>query len=177
MKYLCATSCLVAILFAVPGFAQTGDEFVSRGLDALKAHDAAKAMEYFDRALQADPRNRVAALQRGQMLLRMGEAKMAISDFTTVILADPVNAEAYDGRGQAKMMLKVADTGGALADFGRAIEVAPDQPMPLLVRASYLIQLRDRDGAQKDLERALPLASGSLAASIAEMLARLNTLH
>jgi Tfp pilus assembly protein PilF len=159
---------------ALPAWAETASALVQKGEAALAAHDAATAMESFDKALELDPKNGIASFERAKILLKINEAKGAIADFTLAIIADPKNAAAYDGRGEAKMKLKQPDVNGALEDFQLGIDAAPEKPDPLLVRASYFVQLGNLAGARQDLEKARALADGKLAEAITKMLGHLN---
>jgi Tfp pilus assembly protein PilF len=161
-------------ILAQPCQAESAADLVRKGEAALAAHDAATAMKNFDAALEIDPKNGVASFERAKMLLKLDEAKGAISDFTVAIVSDSKNAAAFDGRGEAKMKLKQPDAKGAFEDFQQAIDAAPDKPEPLLIRASYLVQIGDLSAARLDLEKARPLADGQTADAITKMLGRLN---
>lgn len=166
--------CFFLCSFALHSLAETSTDLVQKGEAALAAHDAATAMQSFDKALELDPKNGFAAFDRAKMLLKINEATGAISDFTVAIIADPNNAAAFDGRGEAKMKLNEPDAKGAFEDFQSGIDAAPDKPEPLLVRASYFVQVGNLAGAKADLEKARTLADGPTADAIAHMLARLK---
>ncbi len=161
-------------IFTTPSLAETAADYLQKGEAALAAHDAAAAMQSFDKALELDPKNGAAAFDRGKMLLKIGETTSAISDFTVAIIADPKNAAALDGRGEAKMKLKQPDAKGAFEDFQLGIDAAPDKPDPLLVRASYFVEFGNMAGARTDLEKARSLADDQTAAVISQMLTRLK---
>jgi Tfp pilus assembly protein PilF len=167
-------SLFLCSLLATPSFAETAAELVQKGEAALAQHDAATAMQNFDKAMELDPQNGPAAFNRAKIRLKIGELPGAISDFTIAIIADPKNAAAYDGRGQTKLKLKQPDPKGAFEDFQLGINAAPDRAEPLLVRASYFIQFGNFAGAKADLEKALPLADEKTAEGITRMLARLK---
>jgi len=160
--------------FATPSWSETAVELIQKGEAALASHDAATAMQSFDKALELDPNNGAAAFDRAKIRLKIGDTKGAIADFTTAIIADPKNAAAFDGRGQTKLKLKQPDAKGAFEDFQLGIEAAPQKPEPLLVRASYFIQLGNIAGAKADLEKARPLADAQTAVVITQMLERLK---
>lgn len=164
----------LAFMAAPLAHAETATGYVQKGETALAARDAASAMQAFDKALELDPQNGTAAFERGKMKLKIGEAKGAVADFTVAILANAVNVEAYLGRGEAKMKLQPPDSKGALDDFQLAVAAAPQRPEPLLVRASYLMQMGDMRGAKADLESALPMTEGQAADSIHQILERLK---
>ncbi len=174
MRLRLAFSALVICLLAIEGHAETASDLVQKGEAALANHDAAAAMQNFDKALEMDPNNGAAAFDRAKMLLKVGEARQAIADFTISIVADPKNAAALDGRGQAKMALKQPEVKSAFEDFTQAIATSPDKPEPLLVRASYLVQFGKLAEAKEDLEKARSLADEKTAAAISQMLARMQ---
>ena len=63
-----------------------------------------------------------------------GRYNQAIEDYTSALSLDPNLTRAYAGRGHAHRRLRHHDA--ALADFGQAIRLAPDQPLHLINRGA-----------------------------------------
>ncbi len=63
----------------------------------------------------------------------------------------------------AQNAIKAGDTASAHAAFNRAVELAPDDPAPLLARAQFLSNQHDEAGAKADLDRlnSMPLQSAA----------------
>ncbi len=68
------------------------------------------------------------------------------------------------------MKLPEPDASGAFEDFRSGIDSAPDRPEPLLVRASYYLQIGNVAEAVKDMENARKLADPQTADEITKML-------
>ena len=147
---------------------------MQKGETALSLHDGVAAMESFDKALELDPTNGPAAFDRAKMLMKVGEQRAAIADFTIAIIGDPKNAAAFDGRGEAKMKLPEPDTSGAFEDFQSGINLPLTGLEPLLVRASYYLQVGNVAAAVKDMENARKLADPQTADAITKMLDKFN---
>ncbi len=96
----------------------------------------------------------------------------SIAAARSATLLDPGLGAAWLVLGEAQTVRHSRD---ALDALGRAIELAPGDPRPLLLRARIRRELRDRAGAQEDAARALALDARSAAAHVE--LARLALLR
>jgi tetratricopeptide (TPR) repeat protein/predicted aspartyl protease len=76
--------------------------------------------------------------------------------------APPTDAEGFGRRGAVS--LAQHDIKGAIADFGRAIAMAPAEPRYLVQRAAALLQAEQPVAARADLDHALTLAPADVSA-------------
>lgn len=116
---ICAVMLLLVPLTGFHGgraetYAKMADRSAARG-------DVDAAIQYLDRAVEADPKFTKGYMGRAFLHLKKGTRDLAIRDFTTAITLNPEVAEAYMGRG-----LVHADAGEralADADFKKACEL------------------------------------------------------
>lgn len=105
---------------------------------------------------ELNPKDALAFAERGNKKLAYKDYKGATSDFTKAIEIDPTFAKAYYCR--AYTLTNWGAPNRALADFTKAIELEPDT-LYYLGRALVKSNLKDRAGAQQDLEKASKLGS------------------
>ena len=93
------------------------------------------------------------ALQQARDFAAMGETAAAITTLRALIAREPKHARA---RGfLAELLEKRGDSEGALAELGRAIDVAPDDVVILCQRALLLTTKGRYDAAEADLRNAV----------------------
>ncbi len=92
------------------------------------------ALEEFAESLTANPRDALALLGRGKLLLQQGKLDEAIADFDSCLLLAPSESEAHTYRGWA--WKRKGDNERALADFDRAIELNPRDALACRVRGA-----------------------------------------
>ncbi len=80
-----------------------------------------KAILYLDKAIEKDPENIYAIMNRGVDKSILGNSEGAINDYTRIIEIDEGNALAYLNRGKNKKRLK--DFKGAIEDFEKAVKI------------------------------------------------------
>jgi tetratricopeptide (TPR) repeat protein len=163
---------LFAICFSASAAAQTADELVLRGQNALRGMDVQSAMQAFDQALKLDAKNAKAAFERGRIFLKMGEHKLAVADFTTTILADPKHGRAFARRGEAYVALKNPDA--AFADFASGIAAEPDIAELRVIRAIQRLKIGNLVGAREDVDAALKIAKPEERAALEAILLRIK---
>jgi hypothetical protein len=76
------------------------------------------SLQYLTKATQMDPRNSMAHLVRGNVLVKLEKADDAISAFDVAIRTDPNNAAAYNARG--KVRAQQQQNLGAMEDLSKA---------------------------------------------------------
>lgn len=84
-----------------------------------------KAIQVLDKAIEADPQNISALLDRGIDKALINDAGGAIEDYTKVLAIDQDNGLALLNRGKSKM--KAEDYCGAVVDFNHAVEAQSRQ--------------------------------------------------
>jgi tetratricopeptide (TPR) repeat protein len=79
-----------------------------------------EAIPLLDKAIEKDPKNIYALINRGVDKSILGDYKGAIEDYSTIIKIDPDNTLAYLNRGKNKKRLD--DFQGSIEDFEKAIK-------------------------------------------------------
>ncbi len=128
--------------------ALTPDEvsrLLSETLDALNARDFGRAVELASRVLASDPANSEAYFLRGVAHNNMLRYQLAIDDFTRAIGIVPYDWVLYVFRGEA--YFSQGETGEALTDFDKAIELNPRYTRAFSNRAFLYDRLGDRANA------------------------------
>lgn len=110
-----------------------------------------------------DPGNLDARLQYGQLARMAGEREEALAQADAVIAADPSRSTAYLLRGQVLEQLKRPEE--ARASYEKAIEIAKDDPAPLVVLADFLERNGDRPAAEPLLQKLVSVKPGFPASS------------
>lgn len=109
------------------------------------------------KALKDDPKNPENYYDIGLVFQRSGSHKQAIESFSMYIAIPGVKAESvadgYNNRGISHRALKNFDQ--ANADYTKAIELKPTDPMPLVNRGNIHAQLRKTDLALADYAKAI----------------------
>jgi tetratricopeptide (TPR) repeat protein len=106
-------------------------------------------------ALQQNPRDIEAYMQRGVLQAKLDRQVPAIADYTEAIRLDPNHAIAYNNRAVAKLNLK--DYWGAYLDYNQVVRIKPDRAITYNNRAVTRHQLGDCKGAIADLRIAAEL--------------------
>ncbi|WP_373541894.1 hypothetical protein [Chamaesiphon sp.] len=86
-----------------------------------------------DAALQQNPQDLDARLQRGILHARLARYLPAITDYTEVIRLAPDRAIAYNNRAAAKLNMK--DYRGAYLDYSQVLRILPEQAITYNNRA------------------------------------------
>ena len=119
---------VVVLLAAVPlGLhfldRRAADAATRSGKAAINSKQYSQAVDYFNRAVQIDPKCTPAYHGRGVAYFHQGEWDRAIADFTQAIHLDSTDARSRYDRGVAYS--RVEDYDRALTDFGEAIRLKP----------------------------------------------------
>jgi tetratricopeptide (TPR) repeat protein len=113
------------------------------------------APAYFDRRVQADPKDTWALFMRGSIWLEKGEPDVAMKDFVECIRLDPTNADYYNARGAAWQDKKDSDR--AIQDYDEAIRLDPKKVDTLYNRGVVWVDKKAYDKASKDYDEAFRL--------------------
>ncbi len=114
-----------------------------------------QSLAALDTAIQQNPRDLDAYLQRGRLNAKLDRSLLAIADYTEVIRLDPRNAAAYNDRAMVKLNLK--DYWGAYLDYTQVVRIVPEKAIVYNNRAAARHQLGDCKGAIADLRIAAEL--------------------
>lgn len=123
--------------------------------EGLRGKGVAEARAAYDRALEKDPGDLKARLNRGAVRIRQGDAKGALEDLDMVLRATPDNAVALRERMAARRMLE--DYDGALEDSAAAIANGMRVPDMYVARALLRAAKGDLAGAIAECDEALKL--------------------
>jgi tetratricopeptide (TPR) repeat protein len=144
-------------------------------LSALTFHQCRIWKDSFalwNRALEVDPGNAMAYLNRGSLKQDGGAVDAAIEDYTRSLELNPADSRSpYDTVIRVRTLVnrgalrrQKGDLAGALADVEEAIRVEPSGGNAYTVRASVRRARGDLDGAEADLDRAVALSPQSVEA-------------
>jgi tetratricopeptide (TPR) repeat protein len=149
-KYLLSKLTLLSTiaLAATPLLAMAAPEPIS-------APTAQPNIASLDAALQQNPKDVDAYLQRGILHARVQQNIPAIADYTEVIRLDPNHALAYNNRAAAKLNMR--DYRGAVLDYNEVLRILPEQAITYNNRAYARHQTGDCKGAIADLRIAMEL--------------------
>jgi serine/threonine protein kinase/tetratricopeptide (TPR) repeat protein len=137
--------------------------------DALAHND--RAAQCYTVCLALLPDSAETYLRRGLARLRDGLYGHALADFDQVVRLLPALAGVYLERGEARLGLN--DAQGAVAEFGRALEMGADRARALLGRSKALGLSGDHEEARRDLAEGLTAEPKSADGWVARGMARL----
>jgi len=142
-----------------PGNART-EYSLALALDA--AHDPKGERAALERALRLDPKMAVAQGELGRLDLAAGNTALAEKRFEAAIAGDPQLVSAVGNLGMIRA--KKGDTEGAEKLFREAIEDDPDYQQGHLHLGLLLAQRQKFTEAEVEVDQALKLAPGDVAA-------------
>jgi tetratricopeptide (TPR) repeat protein len=115
-----------------------------------------EALADLSRAIELDPADASAFVDRGETYQAMERYEEALADFSRVIELDPEDAaSAFAGRGETLRLMKCYEN--ALADFNRAIELNPEDAWAIGSRGQTFQDMERYDLALADFNRAIEL--------------------
>ncbi|MCY4557217.1 MAG: tetratricopeptide repeat protein [Chloroflexi bacterium] len=135
---------------------------VSSGIEKQKIGDYDGAIADFDRAIEIDPENVGAFVNRAVCKQNKDDHLGAIADWDCALELKPDDGGWYVNRGIVKET--IGDYDGALADYTRAAEVEPDYEVAYIARAYIKTQKGDYEGAIADYDRVIELWPDNAAA-------------
>lgn len=127
--------------------------------DCLKQGDALlpkyrDAINAYNKAIELDPKNAQAYLERGHAFDMLDRPENAIEDYERVIAIDPKLAVAYERRGD--IYARLGNYQQAIKDYSRAIEVDPKRAADAYRSRAFVYEdLGNYQQAIKDLTKAI----------------------
>ena len=93
---------LIGVLFLTASsvYADTSEEYNSRGFTYYKQGNLTQAISEYAKAIEINPNYRDAYINRGNAYCNQGKFAQAISDFTKATEIDKKSLEAYSNRSQ-----------------------------------------------------------------------------
>jgi tetratricopeptide (TPR) repeat protein len=147
--------------------------YVGQGDVLAASGDAARALASYDKALSLradldDPR-----AKRAKLLLRLDRPAEALPELDRVVAGNPSKPHLWQARGEAKFQLaRYAD---AAVDFGRAIDLAPQDKEARRALARAYLGAGDLEGAWRTMSLALGASQNEAAdLTLAAMVALLT---
>jgi len=117
--------------------------------------DPAKARDYWDKAIAADPKKAESYNNRGLAYYNLELHQQAINDFSQAIRIKPQYAEAFNNRGNVYYAMDQYEK--AEADFNKSLELKPKYSKAHLNRGLVYFQMRKTDESCNDFRRACDL--------------------
>jgi len=129
--------------------------------DALKRRDYAAASAALDNAVNSDPDDIEAYLERGALFSLRGQRERAFADLDRAVTLDPKSSDGFVERSELYTVAGEADR--ALADADRAIQLEPGSDAAYAARAEAYAAKEAWDRAMQDAGAAIRLAPKSIA--------------
>jgi hypothetical protein len=117
--------------------------------------DPAKAKDYLDKAIAANPKMAESYNNRGLAFYNLERHQQAINDYSQAIRIKPQYAEAFNNRGNAYYALDQYPN--AEADFNKSLQLRPRYSKAHLNRALVYFQMKKIEESCKDFRRACDL--------------------
>ena len=131
-------------------FFKSGNEKADKG-------DYYGAIFDYTKAIEIDPKDADAYVNRGYSLRMLKDYDSAIVDFNKALTIDQNNVTAYNNLAWTKRMIN--DNYGAIFDATKAIEIDPNYSNPYLNRGVAKENLGDINGACDDWRKASSLGN------------------
>jgi tetratricopeptide (TPR) repeat protein len=113
------------------------------------------AIDNYNIAIQCNPQDEVAYINRGIARVVIGEYETAIEDLNKVLQINPQNAQAYAERGLARAM--IGDNEAAIEDCSHAIQLNPQYFRAYYGRGAARSYIGDVSGAIEDFTHLVSL--------------------
>jgi tetratricopeptide (TPR) repeat protein len=97
--------------------------YMSLGLESLIQGDYPTAQEFFDKAIQLNPRLPHALILRGYLSFRQDKNQQALADYDAALKLDPRDPYAFFYRGE--LYRKINESDKALADYNATLRLMP----------------------------------------------------
>jgi tetratricopeptide (TPR) repeat protein len=150
---------VVGVVLLVPGlvWADSFDESIQKGVEALQRQDWGSAITFLTQALQRRPDSVQAHYLRGVAYLEMGELDRAIADESDAIRLEESNWSAHKVRAVAYLIRHDYDL--AISGFSDCIKLNPQDGSFYRHRGEAHTGKQDFTSALKDFEDAFRLSS------------------
>ena len=132
-----------------------GELLSQQGSFFLMLGDTDRAIEAYSHAIDHNPENAAAYINRGNAYKDKGDLDNAIKDYSKAIELKPEYAAAYNNRGAAYGMIGEVDA--AIKDLNKAIDVNPEDAQAYYNRGIAYANQRDFESAITDYSKAIEL--------------------
>ena len=125
---------------------------------ALSETDKLKAIEYYTKAIELNPKYSDAYNNRGILKQELGDKEGAMQDYNKAIELNPNDSELYYNRGILKKEQDDIDMEGAMQDYDKAIALNPNYANAYNGRGYLYLQVKDWPKAKADFDKAIELS-------------------
>ncbi len=129
-------------------------------LRAREGGSSADVAELINKAITANPTEKVPRLLLIDLYLRTKDNKLALSTAQNAVAAIPDNPDLLDALGRAQ--LATGDTNQAMASYNKAAALAPNSPVPYMRMAEANMVAKDKSAAAQSLRKALDVKPDQL---------------
>ena len=124
-------------------------------LRAREGGSKADVVELINKAVTANPTEKVPRLLLIDFHLRSRDHKLALSAAQNAVSAIPDNPELLDALGRAQ--LASGDSNQALISYNKVAAMVPNSPLPYMRMAELHMQAKDKTAAAQNLRKALDI--------------------
>ena len=152
-------SCHASLLDSTISETKEAVEFAFQ--EALTAHnegDYRRAVEYYSKAISAEPDLNVRAMiynHRGLVFFMLGQEELALADFGQSYNCDPSYYQALNNK--ALVLRRMGLIVDALRSFTLSLQLRENQPDVYFLRAQTFVEIENYEEGRKDALRALQL--------------------
>lgn len=152
--------------FGVAACGPNAKDLNDSGKEKFKNEDIDGALEDFNKAIEKNPKNAEAYLNRAYVYISTGELQEVLDNFDKAIALDSEYVEAYFNRGIIYGYFEEFDK--SLADFSKVIALSPEDTEAYINRALIRSRLGDVDGELADLKMAAKLGDPGIRSLLEE---------
>lgn len=153
LSYLDGDEKLRILSEAMERFPQDKNLFIMAGKIKLMENDLLGAARDFAKAVELNPNDPEAHIQKAEAFYELGQFETAAKDYDKAIQLQPINPNAYYSKGNAMFFMDQEDA--AVEHYTMAIEQAPDFANALNNQASIQINRGNYANAVELLQRAI----------------------
>ncbi len=135
------------------------EELNTSGIEKLKNEDLDGALEDFNKAIEKNPEDAKAYLNRGYVYISTGELQKVLDNFDKAIALDSGFSEVYFNRGVIYAYFEEYEK--SIADFDKVIALNPEDIEAYINRALIHARLGDGDRELADLKMAARLGDAT----------------
>lgn len=148
----CRGFVFISILFlSVSVYAQTPEEYLSKGNDDFKLGNFDRAIVEYTKAIDINPNLAKAYNNRGVAYAQEGSLSRAIADFTMAIANNLKDAQAHNNRGHA--YAQQGNLSQAIFDYTEAIKINAVYVKAYNNRGTAYYKLKEYDKAWADVHK------------------------
>jgi len=153
----CALILLVVSIVLLPQLTQAAEEtdLVEKALFLEKRGDRAGALLQYEKALQKDPNDSVALIDRANLRFNTGDRQGGLADINRALKVNMIDFNAL--RTRADFKSEIGNKKGALADYAEAIKWNPKDALSYTNRGITRVGMGETKLALADFEKAISI--------------------